>query len=234
MNKDSLEHISSLMDGEIQRETSQFLIRRLGTDESLRDTWNRYHLIRDCLRHPDGGGATSILTTRVTAALAREPHPEEMPATRRTTIEWAKPFVGVAIAASVALMAVFAVSPMNSNLSNPSVTTASTDAAQPFSSPNIPVMSPVTQQVNLSGGNSGRAVNGKMNSYLLRHYQVAGASVGKGFVSFVPIIVARSQSQPGSTEPVTSDNGDTQTLDDVSNDGLIGQDSSTQAKSARQ
>jgi sigma-E factor negative regulatory protein RseA len=234
MNKDSLEHISSLMDGEIRRETSQFLIRRLGTDESLRDTWNRYHLIRDCLRHPEGGVATSILATRVTAALANEPEPEEMPAPGRPTIEWVKPFVGAAIAASVALMAVFAVSPMNSNLSDPSVTTASADAAQPFSSPNIPVMSPVTQQVNLSGGNSGRAVNGKMNSYLLRHYQVAGASAGKGFVSFVPIVVARSQSQPGSPEAVSSNNGDAETPDDVLDNHLIGQESSTQAKSARQ
>ena len=31
-----------------------------------------------------------------------------------------------------------------------------------------------------------------MNSYLLRHYQVAGSTGGKGFVTLVPIVVTRS------------------------------------------
>lgn len=34
-----------------------------------------------------------------------------------------------------------------------------------------------------------------MNSYLLRHYQVAGASGGNGFVSFVPIVISKPGTQ---------------------------------------
>ena len=58
MNTESREHISSLMDGEVSRETGRFLVRRLGADEELCATWARYHLVRDCLRHQDGGLAT--------------------------------------------------------------------------------------------------------------------------------------------------------------------------------
>jgi negative regulator of sigma E activity len=52
MSKESLEHLSSLMDGELSRETSLFLTRRLASDEAMCDTWERYHLIRDCIRQP--------------------------------------------------------------------------------------------------------------------------------------------------------------------------------------
>ena len=33
MSKETREHLSCLVDGEINRETSQFLVRRLGSDE---------------------------------------------------------------------------------------------------------------------------------------------------------------------------------------------------------
>ena len=49
-----------------------FLIRRLGADEELRATWTRYHLVRDCLRHQDGGIAEEDLCARVSQALANE------------------------------------------------------------------------------------------------------------------------------------------------------------------
>ena len=54
MSKESLEHLSSLMDGEINKDTGRFLIRRLGSDDEMRATWARYHLVRDCLRHQVG------------------------------------------------------------------------------------------------------------------------------------------------------------------------------------
>jgi hypothetical protein len=34
-----------------------------------------------------------------------------------------------------------------------------------------------------------------MNSYLLRHYQVTGSTGGKGFVTFVPIVVTQAAAQ---------------------------------------
>jgi len=185
MDTESREHLSSLMDGEVSQETGRFLVRRLGADSELRSTWARYHLIRDCMRHQEGELAKEDLTSRVQQALASEPEVSGGGSVRQG---WFKPVMGAAIAASVALVAVMTVSQQN-----PSVSPAGSELAQPvvsesFTSPNIGSVAPVTQPVNLSG-NAGRS-NPKMNTYLLRHYQVSGETGGKGFVSFVPIVVA--------------------------------------------
>ncbi len=190
MSKDSLEHLSCLMDGEIQHDTSKFLVRRLGTDKDMRSTWDRYHLIRDCLRHADGGIAHTSLSQRVSVALEAEKlDATAIAAIGRSAPRWARPFAGAAIAATVALMAVYAVAPVSENAGLAPAELVTAESAQPFASPNVIVNSPFSQPVNLSG--TDRSANRRMNSYLLRHYQVAGSSAGKGFVSFVPIVVAR-------------------------------------------
>jgi sigma-E factor negative regulatory protein RseA len=192
MNKESREHLSCLMDGEINRETGRFLIRRLGADGELRETWARYHLIRDCLRHQEGGLADQGLSGMVREALAEEA-PQK--AAHRVPPRWMRPVTGVAIAASVALMAIFAVSPGQQAVTTPPDAVADSLQATPFTSPNILSRGPVSQQVNLSGGSNPGKADRKMNSYLLRHYQVAGSAGGKGFVSFVPIVVTQAPAE---------------------------------------
>ena len=91
MSKETREHISSLMDGEISRETSRFLVRRLGSDEELCATWARYHLVRDCLRHQDGNLSGEDLCSRVNRAL--EDEQPSVPA-RRLPLGWLKPVAG--------------------------------------------------------------------------------------------------------------------------------------------
>ncbi len=75
MSNDTREHLSSLMDGEISRDASRFLVRRLGSDKELCSTWARYHVVRDCLRNPDGGYARDDLCSRVRDAIDREDAP---------------------------------------------------------------------------------------------------------------------------------------------------------------
>jgi sigma-E factor negative regulatory protein RseA len=70
MNIESKEHLSSFMDGEFSEETGRFLVRRLGADDSLRQTWARYHLVRDCLRNQDGQFARKDLSHAVQLALS--------------------------------------------------------------------------------------------------------------------------------------------------------------------
>jgi len=189
MNIESKEHLSSFMDGEFSEEAGRFLVRRLGADDSLRKTWARYHLVRDCLRNQDGQFARKDLRQGVQLALSGESQlsvgPVRSPA-------WLKPFAGVALAASVALFAVLTVSqstkpdirPVDAGLAQATPT-------ESFKSPNILAVPPQSQPVNLSG--TVHPGNQKMNTYLLRHYQASGESGGRGFVSFVPILVAPSQ-----------------------------------------
>lgn len=186
MTIESKEHLSSFMDGEFSEETGRFLVRRLGADDSLRQTWARYHLVRDCLRNQDGQFARKDLSHAVQIALSGES--QERPALARSPA-WLKPLVGVALAASVALFAVLTVSQGDKHGTAPAGTgLAQMAAAESFTSPNILARPPQSQPVNLSG----RAAqdNQKMNTYLLRHYQVSGDSSGRGFVAFVPIVAA--------------------------------------------
>ena len=191
MNEESREHLSSLMDGEITREASRFLVRRLGSDDELRMTWARYHLVRDCLRYRDGSLASSDLNSKIQQALAQD-SAQAMP--RRFATGWLKPVAGVAIAASVALMAIVTVGPGQSPVSGPAGELAESPQLESFVSPNNGFAPrPYSQQVSASGGMGSN--NQKLNSYLLRHYQVAGSTGGKGFVTFVPIVVTRAVPQ---------------------------------------
>ena len=112
MSKETLEHISSFMDGEFSRETGLFLTRRLSADEELTGTWERYHLIRDCIRYRDRhhGGRISVMdfSQRIRVALSEE---AVTPSKGLSSKRWLKPVTGIAIAASVAAMALFVVGP---------------------------------------------------------------------------------------------------------------------------
>ena len=188
MTEETREHLSALIDGEISRETSRFLVRRLGTDGELRATWTRYHLIRDCLRHQDGSIAGADLSDRISQALEDD---QPVQKSRARPARWLKPAAGLAIAASVALMAVVAVGPGIPGTSQQSNGLVEQSQNTPFVSPQGLTAAPSSSQVSFSG--DANYSNQKMNSYLLRHYQASGATGGKSFVTLVPIVVTRSK-----------------------------------------
>lgn len=186
-NTESREHLSSLMDGEVSQETGRFLVRRLGADGNLRETWARYHLIRDCLRNQEGQFVQTELSNRVHRALS-----EDMsPASGRPPLnKWFRPAAGFAVAASVALIAVMTVTGGNQLDLKPSVANPlSSVVNESFTSPNIAAGTPRSTPVNLSGTSDRE--NQRMNAYFLRHYQVTGDAGGRGFVPFVPIVVTQ-------------------------------------------
>ena len=127
-------------------------------------------------------------SSRVQQALSDDT-PAAVTVGRRFSATWLKPVSGVAIAASVALMAIVTVGPSQSPPTGSADALVQGSPLESFVSPNSTLSpSPVSQPVNTAGGISSRQ---KMNSYLLRHYQVTGSAGGKGFVAFVPIVVTR-------------------------------------------
>ena len=192
-NTESKEHLSSLMDGEVSQETGRFLVRRLGADANLRETWARYHLIRDCLRNQDGQIVQVKLSNRVNSTLSEdiEPMPQKKQASK-----WFKPVAGFAVAASVALVAVMTVYDQNQPDIGPAVASPVTSvASDSFTSPNIPTGTMQSTPVNLSGTSSHESQ--RMNAYFLRHSQVTGDAGGRGFVPFVPIVVTQAAVEAG-------------------------------------
>jgi sigma-E factor negative regulatory protein RseA len=186
---DPQENLSSFMDGEVDKSAGSFLVRRLASDESLRATWDRYHMIRDCLRQQDAQLVHADLCSRVRQAIDLEDMQQPAPARH---LAWIKPLAGAAIAASVALVAVWTVNP--GQPSGPGampgaepMAPAVAAQAEPFVSPNIGGIVPASQPVNLSGDEARQ--DEKAKAYLLRHYQLTGEGGGQGFVALVPIVV---------------------------------------------
>jgi sigma-E factor negative regulatory protein RseA len=185
MSKESSEHLSSLMDGELSRETGSFLARRLVSDQAMRDTWERYHLIRDCIRQPGSKYVVTGLCAKLNASLDAEEAPS---VSRWRNNRWLKPASGLAIAASVALMAIVVTAPQQGVLpGSESDTALATPANQPFVSPNTLPLAPVSQPVSYASAQQVHS-NNRLNAYLLRHNQMARTAGRQGFVSFVPIV----------------------------------------------
>jgi len=204
MTTESREFLSSFMDGESTQESARFLVRRLASDDGLRETWARYHLIRDCLRRQDGEFVSHELRERVSGALEAEPMPAAGPGGR-----WLRSAVGTAIAASVALAAVLVVGPERAVVNGPAKDSASTQpAAVPFVSPNIGLV-PDSQPVNLSGSEA--LPERDIGAYLLRHYQVTGGAGGRGFVSFVPVVVMQGTAVRPEETAVSPETGEADT-----------------------
>ena len=58
---------------------------------------------------------------------------------------------------------------------------------QSFTSPQSLMQAPYSNQASSNGASN--SPDRTMDSYLLRHYQATGTNGGKGFVSYVPIVV---------------------------------------------
>jgi sigma-E factor negative regulatory protein RseA len=193
MSKETLEHLSSLMDGELSRETGLFLTRRLSTDQELSQAWRRYHLIRDCLRQPGGRVPLVDIARCMRNALGQETLATPVAAGRN---RWVRPVSGLAIAATVAVMAVIAIGPGQREATDPVPERA---ALPSFASPNVKTDSPVTQAASFNPAD--QVGNARLNAYLLRHNQLSGSTGRQGFVFFVPIISATSDAEPETSEP---------------------------------
>ena len=193
MNKETLEHISSLMDGELSRETGLFLTRRLTADQELTGTWERYHLIRDCIRQPGTGTPVVDLSQRMKDALSED---AAGPKHSWSSNRWLKPLSGFAIAASVALMAIVAIGP---GQSPQDTDLASTPAVQQFASPNVLPATPNTEAASFSLPSQRR--DARLNSYLLRHNQASVSIISQGFLGFVPIVSSAETDESQGEEP---------------------------------
>jgi sigma-E factor negative regulatory protein RseA len=195
MSKETLEHLSSLMDGEFSKEAGLFLTRRLSSDKAMCETWERYHLIRDCIRQPGSKQVVIGLSAKLNASLSAE---EQLPVRTRTNYRWLKPVSGLAIAASVAMMAIVVTAPQTGEVTGTDGTALTTPAIQPFVSPNTLPLVPVSQAASFAPEQ--QASSNRLNAYLLRHNQMARTAGRQGFVSFVPIVATPVASVEEATE----------------------------------
>jgi sigma-E factor negative regulatory protein RseA len=101
--------LSALVDGELPASQAGGLLDALGRDPDLRAQWERYHLIAGALRGEGASMAWREIAERTRARIAAEPTVLAPAAARPRRPSRLAPFAGVALAASAAFLAVFAV-----------------------------------------------------------------------------------------------------------------------------
>lgn len=98
------EQLSALLDGELPGEQESMLLRRLASEPARRDTLARYGLIGDLIRGTGVERGALSISGRVAAALDMEALPNGL-----APPSWVSSgFIGAGVAASIALLVVFA------------------------------------------------------------------------------------------------------------------------------
>ncbi len=213
MNEQIHEHLSALMDGELDRDQARFLLRRLGTDKELPLRWARYHVVRQTLRRQDVVAWTAGLADAVMARVELEP------VAAHDRANWLRWGGGGAIAASVAVAALMLTRPSIENsvpaepqaslaargaparTSTPASLATTSALSDEFRAPLLVPNTPVDTAPASYGTESGQPIiiDPRMQSYLIRHYQAAGAAGQSGFVPYV--LLANPQHDAGFAQP---------------------------------
>lgn len=173
------EQISSLVDGELPGEECELLQHRLARDSELQDTWRNYHLIRDAIRQD----LPEFINTSAGVNYLRHQGPDSSDSVSRFNVlqRLARPLAGMAIAASVAMLAVVGVMYNGEQLATPlssQMTTAFQTAEQQRIRENFVV-------VPRSGWQSAKpAVVSYLNGYLVDHSRYAGFGSAPGIISY--------------------------------------------------
>jgi len=105
MTNPSDERISALVDGEMDDQERQLAVNELLNQGDKREAWERYHLIGDTLKRGLPTGLEHGFSSRVMAALDNEPTVLAPP----PRSSWGQRAAGLAVAASVAAVAVLGV-----------------------------------------------------------------------------------------------------------------------------
>lgn len=193
MSQDLKSQLSALMDNELEKDASRFLLKRVEGDAELAASWSRWHLARDCLSGHLQAPARADLADRVAAALADERAPRQ--SGLQPILRWA---AGAAIAASVAVAALLVVpgnAPTGAD-SGPAVGAIATAPAEVVPSGLSerdlrPSLAPVAQSVSRSQAMSlppAVQVDPRVDAWLIRHSAATPGAQGGHFVSYIPVV----------------------------------------------
>jgi sigma-E factor negative regulatory protein RseA len=183
MSEHIQEQISALVDGELPAAEQRLLLERLARDPALRARWANYHLISDSLRQGLAPLTDPGLAERVTAAVEAEPaRPSARPSRWQNAV---KPVAGLAVAASVAVVAVLALQqpgggpqPGAAGVQVAATPPATADYARlaPVASDVLPAQVQTVQQ------------SGRLSEYLVNHSEYAASGGMPGMLPHVRIV----------------------------------------------
>ena len=164
MRKDINETLSTLVDGEHGK--NKGILEELTHNNDLKGMWRRYHLIRDCLRGNLPNKIYDNFTIKVSQKLEYEPTINSSKKTEKFNQE---SVIGFAIAASVAVVAIFTIQNKTNQISTPAMDTVvmEQEIIEPqfdtYSFPEAPV-SPVAVKQSTNS-----IIEQRLNNYLINH-----------------------------------------------------------------
>jgi sigma-E factor negative regulatory protein RseA len=193
MNEKKLEALSALMDGETT-EPDAGTLHDWSRDEGMRAAWARYHIIADCLRGSLPRYIDPALANRISMALRSEPSIIAAPQTavRRA---WLKPVAGMAIAASVATLAVIGIQ-MNRGAAGGAHVAAGPHATGAASGGQFNLASGSVRPRPQRYAAPGTAIDPRMNRYLINYSEQRTGNTVQGMPPYVRIIAEDKETQP--------------------------------------
>jgi len=185
MTDEIREQLSALVDDELSDLERPLLLGRLERDPELRACLGRYQLISEVMRGGDARAAGLGIATRVNAALESEAPMTGRPAecSNETLALW-RPLAGLAVAASVAVVAVLSLQNFEGNPSGvaPQVAVNTPQVEE------TPAAAPV---LRVSEGDWARIeprVAKRLDDYLVNHNEFAASRGVQGVMPYVRIV----------------------------------------------
>jgi negative regulator of sigma E activity len=162
------DQISAFIDNELSADESALLVRRFERDSEARARALRYTLIGASLRGELLEPHPSVLRRRVAAALSGGTVPSAAKARQRWPDRFARPLLGVGIAAAVAVVAIGALRSLNETAFAPGSVAplAATPARDAASAPSYVVPPQVTDQAR-------PVASIRLTNYLMHHGEFA-------------------------------------------------------------
>lgn len=202
-----LEQISAFMDGEADQ-PAETIMAGISNDPALRGAWQRYHLIGDAMRGQLPGHLTGPeLAASIAAAVDRELAIVSPASRRKSPVQRAlKPVAGLAIAASVAMVAIIGLRGLNEATSTSgSPTVAATESgstkdnpvqslrpapqaplARTVSTDSQPLQSPAQEQPDGQYG---------FSNYLVNHNEYRANAAVRGIIPYARIVAPNDRQQ---------------------------------------
>jgi negative regulator of sigma E activity len=195
------EQLSALTDGELERGPSRFLLRRVENDATLAQRFERYQLMRACLRREYKGNEADSFAAGVMARIDADAGAESaQPRAARSRFDsrspWITRLLGGAIAASVAGVVLFASS---QQAPAPAPQVATRVMSQPPAESGLRL----NLEAQTVAQHTTTIIDPRIEEYLVRH---SGAVATVGQRGALPYAYAvglptQPQSQPVDTDP---------------------------------
>lgn len=194
MTTNAHEQLSTLLDGELPDAEVAMVVRRVARDEVLRAAALRYSLIGDALRDELPLGGPVDLVGRVRAQLAANTAPEAEAPTGMA--RFTRLGAGIAVAASVAMVALVALPGRQQDMPPPVLT--ATEVASPGPEQRMMIQPVYTRA---AGGGPDR-----LTRYYVNHTEYAPLLSGRGALTRI-IVIQPKASLPDEEPPESTAQG---------------------------